>query len=69
MSKPTEITGQPGSLNRQSEAQDYLEIHKINELFSNITSHLVFNKPGSRPIFLDAVIRQKSLMLFVFDKF
>lgn len=32
--------------NRQNEAEDYLRKHKINELFVNITSHLVFNKPG-----------------------
>lgn len=32
--------------NRQLEAEDYLEKHKINDLFANITSHLVFKKPG-----------------------
>jgi hypothetical protein len=32
--------------NRQMEAEDYIKTHKINELFANITSHLVFNKPG-----------------------
>ena len=33
--------------NRQIEAEEYLKSHKINELFANITSHLVFNKPGN----------------------
>ena len=33
--------------NRQIEAEEYLKNHKINELFANITSHLVFNKPGT----------------------
>lgn len=33
-------------INRQNESEDYLKKHKINELFINITSHLVFNKPG-----------------------
>ena len=39
MSKPIEFS------NKQKEAENYLEKHKINELFANITSHLVFNKP------------------------
>lgn len=38
-------------INRQHEAEDYLKKHKINDLFINITSHLVFNKPGNK-IFL-----------------
>ena len=33
-------------LDRQTEAEDYLKAHKINELFGNITAHLVFSKPG-----------------------
>jgi hypothetical protein len=33
-------------VDRQIEAEEYLKTHKINELFNNITSHLVFNKPG-----------------------
>lgn len=32
--------------NRQQEAEEYLDKHKINELFANITSHLVFKRPG-----------------------
>ena len=32
--------------NRQLEDEDYIKTHKINELFANITSHLVFNRPG-----------------------
>ncbi len=32
--------------NRQAEAEEYLKSHKINELFANITAHLVFHKPG-----------------------
>ena len=32
--------------NRNEEAQEYLEKHKISELFANITSHLVFNQTG-----------------------
>ncbi len=30
--------------NRNEEAQEYLEKHKINELLANITSHLVYNQ-------------------------
>ena len=37
---------QPNIVNRQVEAEDYLKKHKINELFVNITSHLVYSKPG-----------------------
>ncbi|CAF0774954.1 unnamed protein product [Brachionus calyciflorus] len=32
-------------INRQAEAEEYLKKHKINDLITNITSHLVFNKP------------------------
>ncbi len=32
--------------NRNDEAQEYLEKHKINELFANITAQLVFNQTG-----------------------
>lgn len=38
---------QSGISNRQIEAEDYLKKHKINELFVNITSYLVFKKPGN----------------------
>lgn len=38
---------QSGISNRQIEAEDYLKKHKINELFVNITSFLVFKKPGN----------------------
>lgn len=37
---------QNGISNRQTEAEDYLKKHKINELFVNITASLVFKKPG-----------------------
>lgn len=37
-------------INRQIEAEEYLKKHKIHELFTNITSHLVFNKPGENKI-------------------
>ncbi len=33
-------------VNRKDEAQEYLQKHKINELFANITSHLVFSQSG-----------------------
>lgn len=39
MSNPIQFT------NRQLEAEDYLDKHKIHDLFANITSHLVFKKP------------------------
>lgn len=31
----------------QKEAREYLEKHKIMELFNNMTSQLIFNRPGS----------------------
>lgn len=37
-------------VDRQAEAEQYLKTHKINELFANITSYLVFNKPGINQI-------------------
>lgn len=42
---------QNGISNRQTEAEDYLKKHKINELFVNITASLVFKKPGWSIIF------------------
>ena len=32
---------------RQIEAEEYIQNHKIIELFTNITSHLVFKRPGN----------------------
>ena len=31
---------------RNDAANDYIQKHKINELFSNLTAHLVFNQTG-----------------------
>ena len=35
------------SANRENEANDYLQTHKVLELFTNLTSQLVFHKPGN----------------------
>jgi hypothetical protein len=34
------------SLTRESDATDYLEKHKIFDLLANLTSQLVFKRPG-----------------------
>ncbi len=35
---------------REKEAQNYLEKHKILELFDHITSELIFHRPGKLTI-------------------
>ena len=42
--------------NRQAEAEEYLKSHKINELLANITSHLVFHKPGMLKLYQDCFL-------------
>lgn len=42
---------------RQDEASDYLEQHKIFDLLANLTSQLVFNKPGYLSIEIDFKIK------------
>lgn len=48
---------QTNIVDRHVETEDYLKNHKINELFINITSHLVFNKPGKNIFsFVDLIL-------------
>jgi hypothetical protein len=41
-----EILGSDPSLTRESDATEYLEKHKVFDLLANLTSQLVFKRPG-----------------------
>jgi len=50
--------------NRNDEAQEYLEKHKINELLANITSHLVYNQTDApKEAIIDYLERLKKAKL------
>ena len=58
--------------NRQIDADDYIKIHKINELFANITSHLVFTRPGNKKLVENltskcSIYLQMTILLFEDD--
>ncbi|XP_064606329.1 EF-hand calcium-binding domain-containing protein 10-like [Liolophura sinensis] len=42
----------------QQEATDYLEKHKIMELFNNMTAQLIFNRPDHPKIFMTEMLEQ-----------
>lgn len=44
--KSSKMSSTASTVGRDVEAREYLEQHRVLELFNNMTSQLIYNRPG-----------------------
>lgn len=45
--KSSKMSSTASTVGRDVEAREYLEQHRVLELFNNMTSQLIYNRPGT----------------------
>lgn len=51
--KSSKMSSTASTVGRDVEAREYLEQHRVLELFNNMTSQLIYNRPGKYIFFID----------------
>lgn len=56
--KSSKMSSTASTVGRDVEAREYLEQHRVLELFNNMTSQLIYNRPGTY-LFFDYLGKKK----------